>query len=138
MLNHPVIKRYQEQIALLRSMGDDDILYQWLIDQGRRLQKNPLSEAKRTEANRVSRCQYQLFVDCEGGQFKAWSDGLIASGYAYLLIDIFNDLNPADIKTIKAMDIFNQLDIGSILSLNRSNGFYQMIDMLMARSSKST
>lgn len=133
-MNHTIIKHYQEQIDNLKAMGDSDLLYQWIIDLGRQLQKNPLPAEKRHDLNRVSRCQYSLFVDLDENQFKAWSDGLIASGYAFILTDIFNHLSAQEASKIDPTVIFNSLNIGSILSMSRSNGFYQMIDMLKERA----
>jgi len=133
-MNHTIIKHYQEQIDNLKAMGDPDLLYHWIIDLGRQLQKNPLPEEKRHDLNRVSRCQYSLFVDLDDGTFKAWSDGLIASGYAFILTDIFNHLSRQEAAKIDPGFIFESLDIGSILSMSRSNGFYQMIDMLKEKT----
>ena len=85
---------------------------------------------KRILNNKVSRCQFDLYVDFEDGKFKAWSNAGIASGYAYILLDIFNGAK--DPKDITA-ESFNQLDMANLLSLNRQNGFYQMIGMMKER-----
>ena len=102
-----------------------------MIGLGKKLQEVPLSEGKRILCNQVTYCQYNLFVDKEDNQFKAWSDALIASGYAYMLLDIFNSAG-ADAKNI-TLDSFTELEIGSMLSMNRQNGFYQMINIMQRK-----
>tara|TARA_B100001013_G_scaffold237978_1_gene146586 strand:- start:267 stop:647 length:381 start_codon:yes stop_codon:yes gene_type:complete len=123
------ITEYKDNIDALK-MIDSIEVYRWMISLGEKLQDDPLSEERRTDANRVNRCQFSLFVDKEDGRFKAWSDAMIASGYAYILLDIFNGAK--DPKDITA-ESFNQLDMANLLSLNRQNGFYQMIGMMKER-----
>ena len=121
------IERWRETFELF----DDDMeLYQHLIDQGKQLQKDPLPEELRTEATRVSRCQYNLFVAPVDSKFKAYSDGMIASGYAYMLLDIFNNASTQEVAECDPAQIGQQLGIREILSTNRSNGFYQMMDLM--------
>ncbi len=121
------IERWRETFELFE---DDMELYQHLIDQGRQLQKDPLPEELRTEATRVSRCQYNLFVAPVDSKFKAYSDGMIASGYAYMLLDIFNNASIEEVAECDPAQIGQQLGIREILSTNRSNGFYQMMDLM--------
>ena len=60
------------------SAGNADNTYRGLVD---------------INKNKVSRCQFDLFVDWENGKFKAWSNAMIAAGYAYVLLDIFNSFH---------------------------------------------
>ena len=123
------ITEYKDNIDALK-MIDGMEAYRWMISLGEKLQDDPLSEERRTDANRVSRCQFSLFVDKEDGRFKAWSDAMIASGYAYMLLDVFNGAkDPKDITE----ESFKELDIGNLLSMTRQNGFYQMIGMIRNR-----
>ena len=123
------ITEYKDNIDALK-MIDGMEVYRWMISLGEKLQDDPLSEERRTDANRVSRCQFSLFVDKEDGRFKAWSDAMIASGYAYMLLDVFNGAkDPKDITE----ESFKELDIGNLLSMTRQNGFYQMIGMIRNR-----
>ena len=89
-----------------------------------------MSEGKRTNKNKVSRCQFDLFVDWEGGKFKAWSNAAIASGYAYILLDIFNSL-PLTAKI--TVEDFQQIKLDKLLTMNRKTGFYQMIEMIIEK-----
>ena len=123
------ITEYKDNIDALK-MIDSMEVYRWMISLGEKLQDDPLSEEKRIDANRVNRCQFSLFVDKEDGRFKAWSDAIIASGYAYMLLDVFNGAkDPKDITE----ESFKELDIGNLLSMTRQNGFYQMIGMIRNR-----
>ena len=129
-MNDKIIE-YKKKIDSLRSFDPMEI-YSWLISLGKKLAEDPLSEERRTKENKVSYCQYQLYVDWEDGRFKAWSDALIASGYAYLLLDVFNSTDIEKAKQITKED-FKQLEIQSLLSMNRTNGFYQMIEMMQEK-----
>ena len=123
------ITEYKDNIDALK-MIDGMEVYRWMISLGEKLQDDPLSEEKRIDANRVNRCQFSLFVDKEDGRFKAWSDAIIASGYAYMILDVFNGAkDPKDITE----ESFKELDIGNLLSMTRQNGFYQMIGMIRNR-----
>ena len=123
---------YKEQFDALKVLSPHGYeVYRWMIDLGRKLQKDPLSEEKRIDANRVHRCQFSLFVDKEEDRFKAWSDAIIASGYAYMLVDVFNSAG-GNAKYITP-ESFDLLDIANLLSLNRQNGFYQMVEMIRSR-----
>ena len=123
---------YKEQFDALKVLSPHGYeVYRWMIDLGRKLQKDPLSEEKRIDSNRVHRCQFSLFVDKEEDRFKAWSDAIIASGYAYMLVDVFNSAG-GNAKYITP-ESFDLLDIANLLSLNRQNGFYQMVEMIRSR-----
>ena len=124
------IAEYKNQFDALNAI-DNTEMYRWMIGLGKKLQEDPLSEGKRILCNQVTYCQYNLFVDKEDNQFKAWSDALIASGYAYMLWDIFNSAG-ADAKNI-TLDSFTELEIGSMLSMKRQNGFYQMINIMQRK-----
>jgi sulfur transfer protein SufE len=122
-LNH-----YKEYIETLKQIDNMEV-YQYLIGLGKKLNDAPLSKDKQTEPNRVSRCQYDLFVDIEDNKFKAWSNAMIAGGYAYILVDIFNSVSPEDAKKITS-EHFKRIKLDELLTMNRQSGFYQMIDMM--------
>ena len=126
------ITDYKDQFDALKILNPNGYeVYRWMISLGRKLQDDPLSEEKRIDANRVHRCQFSLFVDKEDDRYRAYSDAIIASGYAYMLVDVFNSAG-GEAKDITA-ESFNQLDMANLLSLNRQNGFYQMIGMMKER-----
>ena len=120
---------YRDNIKALKEIDNLEV-YRWLISLGTKLNDDPLSEGKRTNKNKVSRCQFDLFVDWEGGKFKAWSNAGIASGYAYILLDIFNSL-PPHLATKITVEDFQQVKLDKLLTMNRRTGFYQMIEMII-------
>lgn len=122
------ITEYKNNIETLREIESLEV-YRWLIVLGKKLEEDFLSEEKRTDENRVSRCQFDLFVDWEDGKFKAWSNAMIAGGYAYILLDIFNS-DEAEKITIEQ---FEEIKLDELLTMNRKTGFYQMIAMMIKR-----
>lgn len=125
------LNKYKNTINELQEIDNLEV-YQWMISLGKKLQDDPLSEEKRISENRVSRCQFSLFVDWENGKFKAWSDAMISSGYAYILLDVFNS-SPLDEAKQITMDHFQKIKMDQLLSMNRKTGFYEMIEMMMKR-----
>ena len=125
------LTEYKSNIEALKEIDSLEV-YRWMISLGKKLQDDPLSEEKRTMENRVSRCQFDLFVDWEDGKFKAWSDAMIASGYAYILLDVFNSSPIEEAKQITT-DHFKKIELDQLLTMNRQNGFYQMIEIMMEK-----
>ena len=133
-LLHKEIAKYNDKIEAFKIVFPNDMeLYRWLIDLGKKLKDDPLSEHLRTEENRVSRCQFGLFVDKEDNIFKAFSDGYISSGYAAILLDVFNSIS-ADEQRQVTIDDFREFKIESLLTMTRSNGFYQMIELMIKKA----
>jgi len=122
---------YKNNIETLKEIDNLEV-YRWLISLGTKLQEDPLSEEKRILENKVSRCQFDLYVDFEDGKFKAWSNAGIASGYAYILLDIFNSL-PPHLATKITVEDFQQVKLDTLLTMSRKTGFYQMIEMIIKR-----
>ena len=125
------IKEYKDHLEALKNIDSLEV-YQWLIGLGKQLSTDSLSKEKQTENNRVSRCQYDLFVDREDDKFKAWSNAMIAGGYAYILVDIFNSMTEEESKKITVED-FKKMKLDEMLTMNRQTGFYQMIEMMLEK-----
>ena len=125
------LDEYKGNIEALQAIDNMEV-YRWMISFGKKLQDDPLSKEKRIDENRVSRCQFSLFVDWEDGKFKAWSDAMIASGYAYILLDVFNSSSIEEAKQITT-EHFERIHLDQLLTMNRQNGFYQMIEMMINR-----
>ena len=125
------LDNYKDNFEALQLIDSTEV-YKWMISFGKKLLDDPLSEERRTEENKVSRCQFSLFVDWEDGKFKAWSDAMIASGYAYILLDVFNSSPIEEAKQITT-DHFKKIEMEQLLTMNRQNGFYQMIEMMINR-----
>ena len=125
------LTEYKNNIETLQAVDSLEV-YRWLISLGKKLDEDPLSKEKRIEENRVSRCQFDLFVDWEGSKFKAWSNSMIAGGYAYVLLDIFNSSPVEEAKKITTKH-FKKIKMDELLTMNRNTGFYQMIEKMMKR-----
>ena len=119
------LAEYRDYIESLNSISSYEV-YRWMISLGKKLREDPLHENKRIPNNRVTNCQSELYVDLENGIFKAWSNALITSGYAYLLTDIFNHSSSDEITPER----FEDLGIDNMLSMVRKAGFHQMIEMM--------
>jgi sulfur transfer protein SufE len=125
------LTEYKNNIDALKEIDNLEV-YRWLISLGAKLNDDPLSEEKRILNNKVSRCQFDLYVDWEDNKFKAWSNAAIASGYAYILLDIFNSSSVTEAKQITVED-FEKIKLDKLLTMSRKTGFYQMIAMMIER-----
>lgn len=97
--------------------------YLSLIDMGKKLP--PLANQHKTADRIVRGCQSTLYLYSELRDdkiyFEAHADALISAGLAALLIALYSGETPEAILT-QAPDVLKDLDIGSSLSPNRSNG----------------
>ena len=55
---------------------------------------------------------------------------MIAAGYAYILVDIFNSLSIAEAKKITE-EHFRSIKLDQMLTMNRQTGFYEMIGLMI-------
>ena len=123
------LTEYKNNIQTLQAIESLEV-YRWLVSLGEKINEDPLSKVKRINKNKVSRCQFDLFVDWENGKFKAWSNAMIAAGYAYVLLDIFNSLSVEEAKKI-TVEHFKKIKMDELLTMNRKTGFYQMIEIMI-------
>ena len=131
LTENSTIIEYQNLIQSLNEISSYEV-YRWLISMGKKLKSDPLSKTRRISENQVTQCQADLYVDLENGQFKAWSNALVTAGYAYLLIDIFNNTPAVEAPSLTVAS-FEELGLGDRLSMIRKAGFYQMIEMMIER-----
>ena len=125
------LAEYKSNIETLQAIESLEV-YRWLISLGEKLQEDPLSKENRIDKNKVNRCQFDLFVDREDNKFKAWSNAMVAGGYAYILLDIFNSSSIEESKKI-TVDHFKKIKLDELLTMNKKTGFYQMIEMMIER-----
>ena len=125
------LAEYKSNIESLQAIESLEV-YRWLISLGEKLQEDPLSKENRIDKNKVTRCQFDLFVDREDNKFKAWSNAMVAGGYAYILLDIFNSSSIEESKKI-TVDHFKKIKLDELLTMNKKTGFYQMIEMMIKR-----
>jgi sulfur transfer protein SufE len=123
------LKEYKEHIETLKSIDELEV-YNWMMTLGAKLNDDPLSEDKRVMNNKIKQCQFDLYVDREDNRFKAWSNGMIAAGYAYILVDIFNSLPQEESKKITE-EHFTTIKLDEMLTMNRKTGFYEMVGLMI-------
>tara|TARA_B100000427_G_C15254431_1_gene483659 strand:- start:218 stop:631 length:414 start_codon:yes stop_codon:yes gene_type:complete len=125
------LTEYKNNIDTLKAVESLEV-YRWLISLGEKLNHDPLSKEKRTDKNKVKSCQFDLFVDYENGRFKGWSTAMVSSGYAYILIDIFNSIGLEEAKKITVED-FKKIKMDELLTMSRKTGFYEMIEIMIGK-----
>ncbi|MDA8482351.1 SufE family protein [Pseudomonas resinovorans] len=96
------------------------LLMQW----GERLEA--LSDAERSDANRVHGCESQVWLVAERQgehwHFRAGSDARLIRGLLAVLLARVDGLEGGELAGIDLADWFNQLGLGRQLSPSRSNG----------------
>ena len=125
------LNEYKNNIEELKAVESLEV-YRWLMSLGEKLNEDPLSKERRIEQNKVKRCQFDLYVDYEDGKFKAWSKAMVAAGYAYVLIDIFNSLSIDESKKI-TIEHFKKMKMDELLTMNRKTGFFEMIEIMIGK-----
>ena len=101
------------------------LLMQW----GERLAT--LDEEQRTEDNRVSGCESQVWLVAErhGGRwrFRATSDARLIRGLLAVLLARVDGLNGDELQQVDLADWFAQLGLARQLSPSRSNGLHAVL-----------
>ncbi|RYX80802.1 SufE family protein [bacterium] len=107
--------------------------YRFLIDMGRSMK--PLTEADKTEENRVVGCQSNVWlvanVEPQGGEnvlhFRADSDSTIVRGLIALLTTVYDGQNPRTILDFDIDSLMQRLGLDQHLSIGRRNGMAGMV-----------
>ena len=123
------LNEYKEHIETLKSIDELEV-YNWMMSLGAKLNNDPLTEDRRIIDNKIKQCQFDLYVDRQDDKFKAWSNGMIAAGYAYILLDIFNSLSTEESKKITE-EHFKTIKLDEMLTMNRKTGFYEMVSLMI-------
>ena len=104
------------------------LLMQW----GERLA--PLSDAERTEDNRVHGCESLVWLVAERHgehlHFRASSDARLLRGLLAVLLARVDGLSDAELATLDLADWFNQLGLQRQLSPSRSNGLNAVLQRM--------
>lgn len=115
-------------------LGDpmDPERYRHLMDMGRQL--DPLTDAERTEANKVRGCASQVWLVTEPRDgrlcFRGDSDSDIVRGLIAVLVRLFNGRAPSEVLDFDVRSAFARLGFESAISSQRSNGFFSMVQRL--------
>ncbi len=132
------IKEIQEEIREEFSTFDDwESKYEYIIELGK--QQPSLSPEDKTEENKVSGCQSQVWLKTEykDGKliFSADSDAIITKGLIALLIRVFNNQKPEDIIE-SDITFLDEIGLMKHLSPNRSNGLLSMVKKIKSEAQK--
>ena len=107
--------------------------YRYVIELGRTLA--PLTEAERTETNKVRGCASQVWLVTEPRDdgrlvFRGDSDAHIVSGLIAILLRLYSGRAPAEILAFDAKTAFQRLGLAGALSQQRSNGLFSMVERI--------
>jgi cysteine desulfuration protein SufE len=123
-----------ENFAIL---DDWDDRYRYVIELGRELA--PLSEAQRSQANKVQGCASQVWLatkmrhDGERGPvltFVGDSDAHIVRGLIAILFALYSGKSAREILATDAIALFERLSLREHLTPQRSNGFRSMVERI--------
>lgn len=103
--------------------------YQYVIDLGRSLET--LDDCFKTETWKVQGCQSQVWLvpEFKDGKihFKGDSDAILVKGIIAIVLLIYNDKSPSEIKNIDIKEIFAKLGLEENLTPSRRNGMMSMV-----------
>ncbi|MBQ8481561.1 MAG: SufE family protein [Alphaproteobacteria bacterium] len=103
--------------------------YQYVIDLGRTLE--PLDDSFKTETWKVKGCQSQVWLvpdfNKETIHFRGDSDAILVKGIIAVVLLIYNDKTPEQIKNIDVKEIFVKLGLEENLTPSRRNGMMSMV-----------
>lgn len=116
---------------ILNMYMDNTEKYKFLIDLGRKAKSFP--EEFRLDNFKVHGCMSQVWLvpKFENGsiQYFSDSDAAIVKGTVTLVSDIYSGSTPKEIID-NDRNLMTELDLGNILSMNRRNGAYNMLNMI--------
>lgn len=120
----------EEEFAFL---DDWELRYAHLIDLGKH--NPPLSAAERTELTKVRGCASQVWMVIEPQKdntlsVRAESDALIVSGLISLLVRLFSNATPSEIRAFDAASYLDKIGVTGALSAQRSNGLASMLQRI--------
>lgn len=106
-----------------------------VIDLARALE--PISDAERTEENRVRGCVSRVWLVSERRSdapdklfFRGDSDAHLVRGEIAMLLRIFSGRTPEEILSIDPKAVFERLDLKDALTAQRSNGLFSMMNRI--------
>ena len=114
-------------------IGDWEERYRHIIDLGKGLE--PLSDAERSEENRVRGCASQVWLvtEREGDgrlRFRGDSDAHIVRGLVAVVLRLLSERRPEEIARFDAKAAFARLGLAGALSTQRSNGLASMVERI--------
>ncbi len=133
--------RLDELAATFDLLGDWEERYRYVIDLGRGLE--PLPDAAKTEATKVSGCASQVWLlsrmNADGTM--GWlgdSDAHIVRGLIAILLDLYSGRTPQEALAFDAKAAIARLGLSEALSSQRSNGLSAMIQRIRADAAQAS
>ncbi len=129
----PTIASIASDFELLDDWEDR---YRYVMELGRELPA--LSDAERTEVNKVRGCASQVWLVTEidpGTRrmtFRGDSDAHIVKGLVAILLTVMNGRTAAEIATSDPLAVFDGLGLKEHLTPQRSNGLASMVARIKA------
>ena len=116
-------------------LDDWEQRYAHLIDLGK--SNLPLTEAERSEENRVRGCASQVWLVSGQGEdnrltLRAESDAMIVSGLIALLVRLFSGQPAPDIAAFDPAGFLEEIGVSGALTAQRSNGLASMIQRIQS------
>ena len=106
--------------------------YRDIIELGEKL--TPLPEQFHSEEWKVQGCQSQVWLlpQKQNGllYFMGDSDAMIVKGLIAIVLTIYNNKSPSEIKAVEVDNIFARLGLGEHLSPSRRNGLLAMTNKI--------
>ena len=129
----PIDAALDDLAAEFELLGDWEERYRHVIDLGRTL--SPLSEAERSDLNKVRGCASQVWLVTEPGpdgtlHFRGDSDAHIVRGLIAILLRLYSGRRPDEIVAFDAKAAFAALGLSGALSSQRSNGLFSMVERI--------
>ena len=126
------IERIQEEIIEEFAIFEDWMdKYSYLIELGTNLPS--MDEKDRVDSNLIKGCQSKVWfkanMDNETIKLEADSDAMIVKGIAALLIRVFNNQTPEDIRDAN-LTFIDKIGLKQHLSPTRSNGLVSMVKQI--------
>lgn len=114
-------------------LGDWESQIQYVIDLGRDLA--PLSDAERSDQNKVRGCASQVWLVTEPGEgdrlnFRGDSDAHMVRGLIAILLRLYSGRSKAEIAAFDVKAALKRLGLDSMLSTQRSNGLASMVERI--------
>ncbi|CAN5335550.1 SufE family protein [soil metagenome] len=114
-------------------LGDWEERFRYVIELGRGLA--PLTEAERSDANKVRGCASQVWLVAERSadgrlSFRGDSDAHMVRGLIAILLRLFSGRTVQEILAIDARAAVERLGLPGALSTQRSNGLFSMVERI--------
>ena len=122
----------EELVERFEIFDDWEERYAYLIELGRKLP--PYPEEARDEDHRVRGCVSRVWLthreEGETIHFDADSDAFIVKGLVAILLMLYSDKTPEEIRAVPIEQVFDDIGLSSHLTPSRRNGFFSMVEKI--------